>query len=79
MKIEGPAYPVPGDAVEGVDHVQQHGQRHVITPFGTLDQGKDTGDSVRRRPPPPLAELPVVQSGITPGQMRLKTGRHYSL
>ena len=79
MKLEGPAYPVPGDAVEGVNHVQRHGQRHATTPLGPLDQGADTGDSVARRPSPPEAKLAVVQSEITPGQMRLEAGRHHSL
>ena len=71
MKLEGLAYPVPGDAVEGVDHVQRHGQRHVNAPFGPVDQGADTGHSVGRRPSPPEAKLAVVQSENTPGQVRL--------
>ena len=62
MKLEGYTYPDSEDAVEGVDHVQRHGQRHVTTPLDPLDQGADTGDSVGRRLPPPEAELAVVQS-----------------
>ena len=62
MKLEGYTYPDSEDAVEGVDHVQRHGQRHVTTPFDPLDQGADTGNSVGRRLPPPKAELAVVQS-----------------
>ena len=79
MKLEGPAYPVPGNAVEGVDHVQRHSQRHATAPLGPLNQGADTGYSIGRRPSPPEAKLAVVQSGNTPGQMRLEAGRHHSL
>ena len=79
MKFEGPTYPVPGDAVEGVDHVQRHGQRHATTPLGPLDQGADTGDSVGHRPSPPEVKLAVVQSGIIPRQMRLEADRHHFL
>ena len=79
MKLEGPTYLVPGDAVESVDHVQRHGQCHATTLFDPLDQGTDTGDSVGRRPPPPKAKLAVVQSENTSRQMRLEAGSYHSL
>ena len=79
MKLDGPAYPVLEDAVEGVDHVQRYGQCHIPTPLSPLNKGADMGDSVGRRPLPPEAELAVVQPGNTSGQMRLDAGSHQSL
>ena len=54
MKLKGPAYPVPGDAVEDVDYVQRHGQRHVTTSLDPLDQEADTLTTVT--PTPLVAE-----------------------
>ena len=78
MKPQGPPYPVPEDAVEGVDHVLRHGQLNVTAPLDPHNEGADTGYSVGRRPSPPEAKLAVVQSGNTPGQVQLETGSHHS-